>query len=271
MNEPDQTNDDEPFDIEQVDGQIKALLDFEPCPRKRVVDGAWTPELQREFIARLAVTGSPGRACDEMGKNDSGITKLYRSPEGTSFKAAWDGAIALAKRRRADRAAKARPVRPGTRPPSLDGRRKHPLPVMDEHDHPGEGLPGQVLNEHGEYEDEASYRRRGEEAKDSIAMKLTRCRRAYLAEISGCAGKRAAFEILTELPVDWEIAGRLEPQPFEPWTRTNQRQPDMVLTAESGWSFGEFGYGPDKKAAARRQLDQHRAEQGLPAIRWEEE
>ena len=76
---------------------------------------------------------------------------------------------------------------------------------------------------------------------------------------------------MTELPVDWEIAGRLEPQPFEPWTRTNQRQPDMVLTAESGWSFGEFGYGPDKKAAARRQLDQHRAEQGLPAIRWEEE
>jgi hypothetical protein len=78
--------------------------------------------------------------------------------------------------------------------------------------------------------------------------------------------KRAAFEILTELPVDWDLAARNEPQPFEPWTRTNQREPDMVLTAESGWSFGEIGYGPDKKADLRAAIEEYRAEQRLPPL-----
>src|SRR5512144_2403631 len=73
------------------DPEIEALLKFEPAPRKREVEGAWTPELQREFIARLAVTGSPGRASEEMGKTDTGVRKLYRSPEAASFRAAWDG------------------------------------------------------------------------------------------------------------------------------------------------------------------------------------
>src|SRR5206468_12762128 len=123
-------------------------------------------------------------------------------------------------------------------------------------------------NEHGEYEDSDSYARRVEEAVDSIGAKLVRCRRAFLQEISGSPGKRAAFEILTELPVDWDLAAKLEPQPFEPWTRTNQRQPDMVLTAESGWSFGEIGYGPDRKAEARAAIDEHRSEMGQDPIDW---
>jgi len=126
------------------------------------------------------------------------------------------------------------------------------------------------MNEDGEWEDEDSYRERAEEAQDSIAGKLLRIRRLYLAEISDCPGKRAAFEILTELPVDWDIAARGEPQPFEPWVKTNQRQPDMILTAESGWSFGEAGYGPDRKAALRRDIDEHRAEEGLPPVVWAE-
>jgi hypothetical protein len=124
------------------------------------------------------------------------------------------------------------------------------------------------MNEHGEWEDETSYLRRGEEAKDSIKEKLLRCRRLYLMEISGSAGKRAAFEILTELPIDWEKAARLEPQPDEPWKSANQRQPDMILTAENGWTFGEFGYGEDKKAELRAELDKYRAEEGLPPVDW---
>jgi hypothetical protein len=131
-------------------------------------------------------------------------------------------------------------------------------------------LPGQVMNEHGEWEDEASYLRRGEDAKESIKEKLLRCRRLYLMEISGSAGKRAAFEILTELPVDWEKAKRLEPQPDEPWKSTNQRQPDMILTAESGWSFGEFGYGEDKKKELREALNQHLIEEGQEPVDWSE-
>jgi hypothetical protein len=127
------------------------------------------------------------------------------------------------------------------------------------------------MNERGEWEDEASYLRRGEDAKESIRQKLLRCRRLYLMEISGSAGKRAAFEILTELPVDWQKAKRLEPQPDEPWKSTNQRQPDMILTAENGWSFGEFGYGEDKKKALRAELDKYHAKHGLEPIKWNED
>jgi hypothetical protein len=103
---------------------------------------------------------------------------------------------------------------------------------------------------------------------DSVREKLLRCRRLYLMEISGSAGKRAAFEILTELPIDWEKAKRLEPQPDEPWKSTNQRQPDMILTAESGWSCGEIGYGPDRKAELREALNDELVKQGKQPIDW---
>lgn len=245
------------------DPEIAALLGFDPVPRKRDVAGGWTAELQCEFIARLAAHGSATKACDEMGKDQTGIMKLYRSPLGASFRAAWDGAVALAKRR-AGQAAQGQPVAPGTMPPTLDHRRKH-------HDAPARGLPGQVLNERGQWEDEDSLRRRSEAAKDSIAMKLLRLRRLYLQEISGNAGKRAAFEILTELPIDWEIAERGEAQPDEPYRTGNQREPDMILTAESGWSWGEVGYGPDKKAMLRQAIDEHRAKTGKAPVDWEEE
>jgi hypothetical protein len=108
------------------DAEILALIDFDPMPRKREVDGAWTPELQREFIVRLAITGSPGRAAEEMGKTDTGVRKLYRTPEGVSFRAAWDAAVDLAKRRKTAGTGAERAVAPGSRPPSLDHRRKHP-------------------------------------------------------------------------------------------------------------------------------------------------
>jgi hypothetical protein len=74
------------FDKLVADPEIAALLDFEPVPRKRMVENGWTPELQREFIARLAVRGSPGRTCEEMGKTLTGMTKVYRSPLAASFR-----------------------------------------------------------------------------------------------------------------------------------------------------------------------------------------
>ena len=49
----------------------------------------------------------------------------------------------------------------------------------------------------------------------------------------------------------------------------NQREPDMILTAESGWSFGEIGYGPDKMAELRAAIDQFRAEEGLGPVDWD--
>ena len=131
-------------------------------------------------------------------------------------------------------------------------------------------LPGQMMNERGQWEDEDLIARRADEARESICNKLLQARRLYLQEISPCPGKRAAFEILTELPIDWDKAAKGEPQDDEPWKRTNQRQPDMVLTAESGWSFGEAGYGEDKKAELRKAIDEYRAGEGLPPVDWSE-
>ena len=247
------------------DPEILALLDFDPVPRRAKKQGGWSAKMQRLFIAKLAVHGSPGKACDELGMYRSGIDKVFKSAGAESFRAAWAAAVELADRRRIERVAAGHADVANLKMPFVDNRRKGPRAEEAEG-----GLPGQVLNEHGEYEDEASYRRRAEEAVDSIGMKLVRCRRAFLAEIAGSPGKRAAFEILTELPVDWEIAARLEPQPFEPWTRVNQRQPDMVLTAESGWMSGLVPYGPDKVAQLKRQIDEHRADEGLPPVDWDE-
>jgi hypothetical protein len=252
------------FDELAADPDIAPLLDFTPVPRSHAKANGWSPDMQRMFIAWLAYYGSPTNACDELGKARSGIDKVFKSPGAEEFRASWDGAIALAEKRRIAALA-GRPGGAGAlRPPTLSRAKPDAINGMGPQ-------PGQVLNEHGEWEDEESYRRRGEEAIDSIGMKLVRCRRAFLAEISGSAGKRAAFEILTELPVDWELAETLQPQPFEPWTRTNQRQPDMVLTAESGWSFGEIGYGPDRKAEMRAVIDEYRAERGLEPIDWDDQ
>jgi hypothetical protein len=246
------------------DPEIAALLDFEPVPRQIDVKGGWTPELQRAFIARLAVHGSPGRACEELGKNRTGITKLYRSPHGASFRAAWDGAIALAKRRQAEQAPAIEFVSPGTKAPSLDHRRRLLTSVAHG------ALPGQMRNEFGEWEDEESIQRRVEDARESITMKLLRARRLYLQEICGNAGKRAAFEILTELPIDWDKAKRLEAQPDEPYHKGRMRKPDMLLTAEAGW-MGDVAHGPDKKAELKKMVDEYWAQLGRPPIDWDAE
>lgn len=245
-----------------ADPEIAPLLEFEPARRKVERPDGWTAELQRELIARIAHTGSPGAACDAMDKNLSGAKHLYRSDGAESFRQAWKAAIALgASRKRAERAAL--PPRP-FEVPGIASRGKLLASAAGP-------LPGQVMNEHGQWEDEAAFLARGEEAKRSICEKLLRCRRLFLAEISGSAGKRAAFEILTELPIDWDKARRLEPQPDEPWKSSNQHQPDMILTAESGWSFGQIGYGEDKMKALQEALNQHLIDEGHEPVDWSEE
>ena len=255
-------NDAEPSP--EDDPEIAALLEFEPVPRPANQAAAWTPELQRQLIARLAAHGSKGRACGELGKDRGGLDKLYKSPDGASFRAAFDGAVALFKRRREERIAK-EPA-PGGKPPTVDLRFKAPSrqPLSRA------GREGQILNEYGEWEDEESLHRRAEEARDSIANKLVLARRLYLQEISGCPGKRAAFEILTELPIDWERARSRQPQPDEPWRPMRMREPDMLLTAENGWVAG-IGYGPDKVGQLRRDIDAYRASEGLAPVDWDGE
>ena len=256
------------FEQLAADPEIAPLLDFTPVVRKLVKADGWTPEMQRMFIGWLAYYGSPGKACDEFGKARSGIDKVFKAADADEFRASWHGAIALFERRRIALLASRHGGAGALRAPTAS-RGKLPAEPWDDED--CGPLPGQVMNEHGEWEDEASLHRRAEEAADSIGGKLVRIRRIYLHEISACPGKRAAFEILTELPVDWDKAEAGEPQEFEPWLKTNQRQPDMILTAESGWSFGELGYGPDRKAEARAAIDAYRAEEGLPPIQWGED
>jgi hypothetical protein len=112
------------FDELAANPQTAALLGFEPVVRKIQVEGGWTAELQREFIARLAVHGSASKACDEMGKNRTGVARLYRSPSAASFRAAWQAAVELAIRRRAEQAPPQEYVSSDAKPPTIDHRRK---------------------------------------------------------------------------------------------------------------------------------------------------
>jgi hypothetical protein len=269
-NPNDTDNDTADFATLAADPEIAPLLDFEPVPRRIEVEGGWSPSKQREFIARLAVHGSKNKACNEMGMHTTGMTKLQNSPGSKSFRAAWERAVDLARRRRREEAV-AESVAFGATLPTIDLRRKSPSPQPSPFKGEGGGAPGtggegQILNEFGEWEDEESLHRRADEARDGMARKMLQARRLYLQEISHSPGKRAAFEILTELPIDWERAARLAPQPDEPWRYPNQRNADMILTAESGWSLGECGYGPDRMAELRRALNAHRQEQGLDPL-----
>ena len=255
------------FEELAADPEIAPLLDFTPVPRSHAKANGWSADMQRIFIAWLAYYGSPTKACDELGKARSGIDKVYKSPDADEFRASWDAAVALAEKRRIDRLTTRRGGAGAMRAPAISRGNLHRTAV----DGPGTvPQPGQVLNEFDEWEDEDSLAARAEDAADSIRGKLLRCRRLFLQQISGRPGKRAAFEILTELPVDWDKAAAGEAQPDEPWNIANQRKPDMVLTAESGWSFGDIGYGPDRKAAARRAIDEHRAAEGLEPLDWSE-
>ena len=254
MSEPTHTPD---FETLAADAEIAPLLDFEPVPRQVPRPNGWTPDRQREFIARLAHFGSPKLAADSMGKNVSGVAALYKQKGAESFRAAWDAAQALGiSRRPPDTGAAFLGTPPGMSPRRAENRLGQQGPQ-----------PGQVLNEFGEWEDEEAIQSRAESARDSVSDKLLQARRLYLQEISASAGKRAAFEILTELPVDWERARRLEPQPDEPWRKPNMRRPDMLLTAENGW-MGDFAHGPDKKAELREALNQHLVEIGQEPIDW---
>jgi len=242
----------------QADPEIAPLLDFEPVPRQIEKANGWTPAAQRIFIAWLAHYGSPTNACLEVGKARSGIDKIYKAAEADGFRASWDGAVALYEKRRIAQMASRHGGNGALRAPTPSrGRIAAQEPQL---------LPGQVINEVGEPEDEESVNRRGEEAKDSIARKLLGCRRWYLAEIAASPGKRAAFEILTELPIDWDKAAEMEPQADEPYRTTNQRHPDMILTAESGWFSGFVPYGPDKIGELREAINAERVRRGLPPV-----
>jgi hypothetical protein len=236
------------------------LLEFEPVPRKHDRVDGWNAERQRAFIAALAATGSKRRAAMSIGMAAFGVDQMLKAKGNDSFRLAYDRAMAIAKANGsmkiangiADAAARQAQLTPPSR------LRGAPLP----------GLPGQILNERGEWEDKDSLERRAADARDSITRKLLGARRLYLFEIAGCPGKRAAFEILTRLPIDWDRARKLEPQADEPWRKPNLREGDLLLPAENGW-LGDIAHGEDKLAELRAQLDGFLAEKGMAPVSWD--
>ena len=65
-----------------ADPEIAPLLDFEPVVRKVKRPDGWTPELQRELIARIASTGTLQSAVWQMGKHATGAeASRARAPE----------------------------------------------------------------------------------------------------------------------------------------------------------------------------------------------
>ena len=243
-----------------ADPEIAPLLNFDPVPRKVIRPNGWTADPQRELIARIAAAGTLQAAVWQMGKHATGAEALYRNPDGASFRQAWDAALIIGRRRNG---LDSRPPFAGAVPGISRRARLTASSAL-------EGLPGQIVNEMGEWEDERSVNRRGADARDSITMKLLNARRLYLQEICSCPGKRAAFEILTELPIDWDKAARLEEQADEPYSPANLRQPDMLLTAENGW-VGGLGYGPDRIGELRAAIDEYREEQGMEPVDWDGE
>jgi hypothetical protein len=247
------------FEELAADPEIAALLDFDPVPRKVKRPDGWTPELQRELIARMAAAGTLQEAVWQMGKHATGAEGLYKTPAADSFRAAWDAALAIGRRRNG---LDPQPPYAGEVPGITRRVRRSAAP--------GGPAPGEVRNEDGEWEDEGAFMGRVDEAMERMRKRMLAARRLYLQEISDSPGKRAAFEILTQLPIDWDKAERLEPQEDEPWQKPNMRRPEMLLTAENGW-LGDMLPGPHKMAELRRALDEERVKRGLEPIRWEDE
>jgi hypothetical protein len=157
---------------------IPDILAFDPVPRSPH-DKLWPAETQRAFIAALAVTGSPVRAARSVGRHAFGAEKLRKARGARAFNDAWEAALDLARERELSR---------------LHGK----LDQLTSPAAQGEtDRDGQVVNEFGEYEDAASYERRGEEARKSIFEKLQRMRRNTLRDdIIPNPEKRAAWIVL---------------------------------------------------------------------------
>lgn len=71
------------------------LLDFEPVPRRVARADGWTPEIQRAYVAALAVTGSERQAAATVERAQYGVTQLRNSEGNESFLAACGKAMEI--------------------------------------------------------------------------------------------------------------------------------------------------------------------------------
>lgn len=200
---------------------IRDILDFLPVPRRAQVNN-WTPELQRAFIAALALTGSASRAGKAIGRHEHGAEKLRNAKGGKSFSDAWDAALGIYRDREM--------ARLGEQMGDLSKASMEKVQKMDL-------KPG----ERGE-DDET---REVDEFQERFRGRLLNARRLYLLSIINDYPKRAAWEYLCG-KVDWEKAALRQPQPNEPFAARRMVDTDMLVTVEGGCLFPMVGAGRDR-------------------------
>lgn len=199
---------------------IADILNFEPVPRRTQVNN-WTPELQRAFIAALAITGSAKRAGKAIGRHEIGAEKLRKARGGKGFDEAWDAAIDLYREREQ---AKLHDQMAELSSASLEQAQQ-----LDRG--PGEA--------DWDEQDDAYA-----EVRERTRERLLNARRLFLMLICSDPEQRAAWEVLVG-PTDWDKAERREPQDDEALGIPSMRKPDMLITAEAGLMHGMLGCGPD--------------------------
>lgn len=192
--------------------EIADILNFEPVPRRTQVNN-WTAELQRAFVAALAITGSERRAGKAIGRHEYGAQKLRKARGGKAFDEACEAALQIYRDREMVRLSDQMSE---LKTASLEQVQKMDLKPGESHDD-GDQEPGYA-------------ERRAAQAR--IQDRLLRGRRLYLFSICNNAKKRQAWEMLCG-PVDWAKAVKLEPQENEPYP-VRMTKPDMLLTADGG-------------------------------------
>ena len=260
-------------------GEIRDLLAFTPVPRRAHADG-WREEVQRGFIAALAVTGSPRRAARVTGRHCNGAEQLRRARGSASFAAAWDAAIELYRERELLRMKDDLASLAADQEQALDRRSV----IVASDSGASSGRPPRGFDGHGNRDTADADAQDHADAQASIRDRLTRARRLYLMLIGGDPARRAAWEALVG-PVDWARAERLEAQDDEPFRSfglieeeadrpgpnrpvagaalPNMRAPDMLLTAEAGL-IPDITGGPDRMEALATELERLQAAKAGP-------
>jgi len=152
---------------------IPYLLAFDPVPRP-AHDRLWDPATQRAFVAALAVTGSIERAARSIKRHGFAVEKLRKSRGAREFNEACEAALDVARQREL--------AKMGGTLAELQSESG------------GRTRDGQIINEYGEYEDEASVESRADEIRERIFGKLEKLRRRSLAEdVIPYPEKRAAW------------------------------------------------------------------------------
>jgi len=161
---------------------IPDILEFDPVPRRAHVNG-WTPEVQRAFVAALAITGSPRRAATAIGRHAFGAEQLRKAAGGRSFDSACEAAMDIARDRHRER------IHANLQQLAEEAANA-PEPFGGEADEYGDGP-------------------RRSDIKDATARlekAMEASLREYLREIAPDPEKRHAYELLNG-PVDWDNLG----------------------------------------------------------------